>query len=290
MTSNFERYKIDLKDLIHKGEQLLHSIQKKLTPEYYKKNWKEADIEKLPNFLQEYQMWYSEALEVIQKVIPNREQDFIKLYEQPKNRKTINENNYTIEDFLNRVERHTGIEKAELLISGINKKQSLSPLVEDIITGKIGFTKSTIFKYNQQLGILKSVQKRFESSLFNIKRLLQADLFDSQLDEAKELNKKGFSGAGAMAGVVLEGHLKEVCNNHKITIIKKNPTINDLNQLLKDKEIIDTPMWRKIQYLADLRNCSNHHKTDKNNKQIKPSKENMTKLIKGVNEIIKTLF
>ena len=120
---------------------------------------------------------------------------------------------------------------------------------------------------------------------------MQANLFDSDLDAAKELNKKGFSsGAGAMAGVVLEGHLKGVCNNRKIKITKEKPTINDLNQLLKDKEVIETSTWRKIQYLADLRNFSDHHKTDKDDKQIKPSQENITVLIEGVNEIIKTLF
>ena len=40
MTSNLERYKKDLKKLIHKGEQLLHSIQRKLDPESYKENMK----------------------------------------------------------------------------------------------------------------------------------------------------------------------------------------------------------------------------------------------------------
>lgn len=37
-------------------------------------------------------------------------------------------------------------------------------------------------------------------------------------------------------------------------ITKKNPTINDYNQQLKDSDIIDTTTWCFIQHLADLRN------------------------------------
>ena len=43
-------------------------------------------------------------------------------------------------------------------------------------------------------------------------------------------------GAGAIAGVVLEGHLTQVCENHNLSLPKKNLTINDLNAM---KVIID---------------------------------------------------
>ena len=46
-------------------------------------------------------------------------------------------------------------------------------------------------------------------------------------------------GAGAMAGVVLESHLTQVCENHNIKITKKDPTVNDLNDLLKTNDIIE---------------------------------------------------
>jgi len=138
---------------------------------------------------------------------------------------------------------------------------------------------------DSQIGILKSCEKRFESSLFDIKQLLQADIFDSELDAARELNKKGFlRAAGAISGVVLEGHLKQVCINHNIVIKKTNPTISDFNQLLKDNEIIETHDWRFIQRLGDIRNLCDHKK------QREPTKEEIEELIKGVEKIIKTLF
>lgn len=82
--------------------------------------------------------------------------------------------------------------------------------------------------FENQLGIVKAAQKRFESSLFDIRQLVQTVLFDSELDAARELNKKGFSrGAKAIADVVLEKHLAQVCKNRKIKVVKKNPSIND---------------------------------------------------------------
>lgn len=109
------------------------------------------------------------------------------------------------------------------------------------------------------MAILKSVQSRFESSLFDIRQLAQADLFDSELDAAKELAKNKFSrAAGALAGVVLERHLAEVCDNHAIKIAKKAPAISDLNDALKGADVIDIPTWRSVQHLADIRNLCDH--------------------------------
>lgn len=95
-----------------------------------------------------------------------------------------------------------------------------------------------IMKFQTQFMILKSVQVKFESSLFDIKQLLQADLLDSEIDSSKELLKNGYLRAsGVIAGVVLETHLSQVCNNHNITI-KKNPKINDFNEILKQNNVI----------------------------------------------------
>lgn len=114
---------------------------------------------------------------------------------------------------------------------------------------------------------------------------MQADLFDSELEVARELNKKGFArGAGAVAGVVLEKHLSEVCDNHNVKILKKNPTINDYNQSIKDADIIEVKDWRFIQRLADLRNLCDH------DKKVEPKQEDIEELIMGVEKISKTIF
>lgn len=246
MTSNLERYKADLEKLIKKGKSLYISIRKEC--DFQDNDLPAESIHS--NFQEEYQEWYSEALAVIKQIIPDRKEDFIRIYNQ-------NSENYTLTDYI------TGVKK----------------------NPRIGHYTMAPSLFQQQLGILKSAQKKFESSLFDIKQLLQADLFDSELDAAMELNKKGFiRAAGAVAGVVLESHLKQVCKNHKITITKRNPTISYLNDLLKTERVIDVPKHRNIQLLADWRNLCDH------DKETNPSKENVTKLIEGINEIIKTLF
>jgi hypothetical protein len=135
----------------------------------------------------------------------------------------------------------------------------------------------------QQIAIVKSVKRRFDSSLFDIKQLVQADLFDSELDAARELLKNKFTrGAGAIAGVVLEGHLKQVCDNHNLP--KKSGTISVLNEVLKAADVIELSQSRHIQFLGDLRNkCSHRNATE-------PTAEEIGELIDGAAKVIKTIF
>ena len=110
-------------------------------------------------------------------------------------------------------------------------------------------------------------------------------MFDSELDTARELCKKGFyRAAGAICGVVIEKHLCEVCEHHVIAVSKKNPSINDYNELLKSNNVIDVPLWRNIQRLADIRNICDHHK------QTEPTKDVIEELVAGTDKLIKTLF
>jgi|SRR3989344_1061812 len=268
MISNLEKYKKDLAHLISVGDNLLNAIQFESHPTEFEAQVKKVLKEKydqfikdIPSFRDKYQFWYSESLAVIKLLLPDRIGDFVKLYEKPKIRKSIEHGNYVIEDYLQ-----------NLVVTSGSGDRKVGP-------------EAAISQFQQQLNILKSVQKRFESSLFDIKQLVQADLFDSELDAAKELNKKGFiRGAGAIAGVVLEKHLDQVCENHNVKITKKNPTINDYNQSLKGADIIEIKDWRFIQRLADLRNLCDH------DKKTKPKKEDVEELVVGVEKISKTIF
>ena len=152
--------------------------------------------------------------------------------------------------------------------------------------GEVIVSRTSAFsKFEQQYYIVKSLKHRFDSSLYDIKQLLQADVFDSEIDSAKELCKKGFyRAAGAICGVVIEKHLSEVCTQHQIKVTKKNPGINDYNELLKSNNVIDIPVWRNIQRLADLRNMCDHHK------DVEPTKDNIEELIAGTDKMLKTIF
>ncbi len=270
MAINIERYKKDLDKLISDGGALLNAMHLECYPEEFEEQVKKVlkgkkFIEfkkKLPSFKEKYQIWYSEALAIIKLLLPDRVDDFIKLYEKPKNRKEIKYGNYVIEDYL----------QGLTVTRGWDQEKIVGP-------------EAAIPQFQQQLKILESAKRRFESSLFDIKELVQADLFDSELDAAKELNKRGFTrGAGAIAGVVLESHLSQVCENHKINVRKKNPTINDFNQLLKDNDVIETKEWRFIRHLADLRNLCDHKK------EKDPTQSDIDELIRGVEKVTKTVF
>jgi hypothetical protein len=267
MKSNLEKYKSQLEALIEKGEQLSLSMTRTANPKEFEVAAKEAYgnkydeiLKALPDFRATYQLWYSEAHAVIKQLIPDRLSDFVRLYEIAKNRKVIDSSSYTIEDFLQGIS----------VTRGVSIIASLS---------------SAIPKFEQQLAIVKSAQARFDSALFDIRQLVQADLLDSELDAARELQKNRFYRAGgAIVGVVIEKHLAQVCSNHGIAIVKKHPAIGDLNDLLKSNNVIDVPQWRYIQHLGDLRNLCDH------NKEKEPGSNEIEDLISGAEKISKTIF
>lgn len=63
--------------------------------------------------------------------------------------------------------------------------------------------------------------------------MLQADLMDEEIEAAEHLAKYKFiRAAGAVAGVVLERHLTQVCINHEYRVAKKNPILMILMNFL----------------------------------------------------------
>jgi hypothetical protein len=276
MPTNLDRYKNDLDSLLTNGGNLFLAMREACFPGELEKDLKShkelankvklSDILKfLPSFEEDYQSWYSEAKVLIKQLLPDRLADFARHYEKPKPRKDITYENYRIEDYL----------------QGLNVTRQVSLLD----TKKIVGPDAAIPQFRQQLAILKSVKGRFESSLFDIRQLVQADLFDSELDAAKELAKNNFTrAAGALAGVVLERHLAQVCDKHGIKVTKKNPGISDLNNALKEANVIDIPQWRFVQHLADIRNLCDH------NKKTEPTTAQVDDLVAGVMKITKTVF
>lgn len=257
---NLDRYKNDLDRLITQGTKLYYALLLEAVPETAKRlKITDEDRKSLPNVTKEYQAWYSESLAVIRQLLPERVDDFVDYYKSSKAPKELNASTYRISDYL----------------QGINVSRGG--------TQAVGFS-AAVKLLEQQVEIVRALKQRFQSSLFDIRALAQADLFDNELEAAEELNKKGFHrAAGAVAGVVLEEHLSAVCSQHKISI-PKNPAISTLNDLLKKNDVIDTPTWRFIQHLGDIRNLCDH------NKSMPPTTDQIQELIQGVRKIIKTVF
>lgn len=269
MTTNLDRFKKDLDALISTGQNLEWAMKYACFPVEFEKQITEQLGDKtkeflklLPSFKKTYQRWYSEALALLQQLLPDRVPDFTRHYEKPKTRKAITYENYMIEDYLQGLEVTRGYPKEK-------------------VVGADG----AIPRFEQQLAILEAAKARFDSSLFEIRQLVQADLLDSELAAAEELAKHKFlRAAGAVAGVVLERHLAQVCQDHKLPLTKKNPTISDFNETLKIASVIDLPQWRFIQHLADIRNLCDH------SREPEPTQEQVGDLIAGVKKVTKTVY
>lgn len=260
MPSRVEQLKSEVKELVRRGDLLYYALADDLEklPEEFKKQLTDNKID-LPNFDLEYESWYSEALRLVKQIVPDRLDDFMKHYKQEK-RKEIDFLTYTISDAL----------------LGLTTRR-----YGDVVADK----SAALPKMQGQVNILKSAQKKFESTLFDITDVLQADLFDSELDAAQSLAKNGFvRAAGAVAGVVLEKHLGHVCEQHSLKSRKKHPSIADFYQLLKEAGVIDTPTWRYIQHLGDIRNLCDH------GKDREPTREEVLEMIEGVKKIAKSVF
>lgn len=266
MPTNLDKYKADLDSLIKLGETMeldltfRHLEEEGRLSAEDKKNFKKFK----GAFEKHYQRWYTESSAVIRRLIPDRIVEFEHLYKGDGKRKEINSTTYNMQDWLNGIR------------AGVND-----------YTGEKYYNDFAVvsMRFHTQMEILKAVRARFESSLLDIRQVVQADLFDSEIDAARELLKHGFlRGAGAIAGVVLEKHLGQVADNHNVKTRKKHPTINDFNDLLKSGGVIEVPTWRQIQRLGDLRNLCDHKK------QREPTREEVEELIDGAEKATKTLF
>ncbi len=267
MALNIERFKKDLNDLRHRGSMLecamirdIHGVQRlrNAVGEMSDEDFAKIEAE-IPQFRNAYEAWYSECLPVLKQLLPDRLDDFKRQYEKAKNRKSADFETYVIEDYMLGLRVTYG--------------------------GDVKADASAAFpKMQNQTAILSAAEARFKSSLFEMRQLVQADLFDSEIASARELHKnKFYRAAGAVAGVVLEKHLAQVCSDHNIKIAKKNPGIGDFNEALKAAGTIDVPQWRHISMLGDIRNICDH------NKQKEPTEARVTDLIDGTDKVLKTI-
>lgn len=263
MVSNLEKYRKEVGNLRTDGFYLKCGLRNEMHIPFSKVELSGLDNDvvtkiKKSSFRDHYQKWYNASLAAIKQLLPDRVKDFVSSYHiDSKKEKSIS--SYGIEDYL-----------LGITLTAFSQESNY------------GFIRHI---FDLQYEIVCSLSARLDSSLFEMRQLVEADLFDSEIDSAAMLAKKGFyRGAGAICGVVLEKHLKTVINAHGLKIAKKNPSLNDLNELLKDNSIIDISQWRHLQLLADIRNLCDH------DKPAEPTKENLEDLIAGAYKILKTVY
>nr|WP_321509040.1 hypothetical protein [uncultured Celeribacter sp.] len=272
MSERTKKFSDELEKLIEQGQLLAMAMEFDCKPREYRQAYmkvfendeKKLDefIKKLPSFGNDYQKWYSKAQALVKQILPDRLSDLTSHYEYPRVRKEIDFQNYMIRDYLQglRITRFGG---SEVVADG----------------------SAAIPEFRQQLNIVKAAKDALSSKLMDLTAVLQADLFDSEVEAATALTKAGYlRAAGAICGVVIEKHLRHVCDMHNVTVRKKNPGISDLNQLLRDADAVTVPQWRFIQHLADIRNICDHAKGRE------PTKEEIEDLVAGTEKVLKTIF
>ncbi|MCS3416934.1 hypothetical protein M2399_002154 [Pseudomonas sp. BIGb0450] len=210
------------------------------------------------DFRDDYQVWYSKAVKAVATLAPDRYAEFKGYYEIDPKRKSLGYGTYVIQDFM----------------------KGVSPASWDTNDSKV----RVVTCFVNQLTILTSLKARIDSVISNIESELYAELQDGELVIAAQLAKISPRAAGALMGVVIEGHLQKVADAHSIKIAKKHPTIADLNEPLKAAGVIDVAVWRKISFLADLRNLCSHKK------DVEPTKEQAEELIQGAEWLTKNIF
>lgn len=216
---------------------------------------------KAPKFSIDYEPWYSSARAVISILLPDRLSDFSALYKNEK-RKEINFLTYSISDAVLGLRTTRGWQDEE-----------------------VASQRAAIPKLQQQVSILSSVSDRLSRKITDLKNVLQADIFSDELDAAEALRKAGhLRAAGAISGVVLERHLRDIAGHHGFKSRKKHPSISEFNEFLKANDIIDTAIWRRVQYLGDVRNLCDHPK------DREPTNEEIVSIISGTKEIVATII
>lgn len=122
-----------------------------------------------------------------------------------------------------------------------------------------GFT-TNIDIFDKQCAILSATKEDYEDGfLTSIRSLVQAEVFESELEQASELLDSGYYAASAViAGIVLETGLRTLCDRESI----ENGKLDKMNADLAKKGIYNKLQQKRITALADIRNSAAHGKND----------------------------
>lgn len=121
--------------------------------------------------------------------------------------------------------------------------------------------------WGDSYGIFKRIKAVFTAAredfeggyLGKVRNLVQAEIADSELDQARELLRSGYVAAAAVvAGVVLETTLRTLCDQHTIAIGK----LEKMNVDLAKAGQYNVLVQKRVTALAAIRNSTAHGKTD----------------------------
>lgn len=124
------------------------------------------------------------------------------------------------------------------------------------IAGKQGMTFSPV---RRGQGILRAALADLEGGyLFDLRRLVESEVFVDLLDQAAELHRAGYNGPAALvAGCVLEDCLRRLCGRHGLALPAK-PKLDSMNADLAKAGVYSKLVQKRITAIADVRNNAAH--------------------------------
>ncbi|MFL0802024.1 MAG: hypothetical protein K6L80_16375 [Agarilytica sp.] len=135
--------------------------------------------------------------------------------------------------------------------------------------------------FNAQKAILVASKEDFDGGyLSSYKAIVQADVFDTELEQANELLQSGyFVAAAVVTGVVLETALRELCDRTNIPVGK----LDKMNADLAKAAVYSKVTQKQITAYAGIRNSAAHGNSSEFSKsdveQMVPAVEQFLSLI-----------
>ncbi|PUA27405.1 MAG: DUF4145 domain-containing protein [Cellvibrio sp. 79] len=118
---------------------------------------------------------------------------------------------------------------------------------------------SNVSKFNEYKAIFLAAKEDYEGGyLSSYKSIVQAEVFDSELEQAIELLNNGYYVAAAViAGTVMETAIRELCLKNEVTPGK----LERMNADLAKENIYNINVQKQVTALAATRNSAAHGKT-----------------------------
>ena len=124
------------------------------------------------------------------------------------------------------------------------------------VHGKQGISYSPV---RRGQGILRAALEDVERGyLFDVRRLIEAEVFVDLLDQATELHRAGHDGPAALVtGCILEDCLRRLCERNGLALPAK-PKLNTMNADLAKAGVYSRLVQKRITAIADVRNNAAH--------------------------------
>ena len=210
----------------------------------------------LPRLTIKYEAWYTNALRMVQNLIPERLEDFVSAYKNSRSA-PVSPSTYTIQDYL----------------LGIKVNRS----------SRADYDSAVLFRslILRQVGILSSLLKSKPGSVSVPEDGLQAEFYIRALDQARNLFEAGkVAPAGIVAGALLENYLRWLWRRRNIRVNEQQRSLTEINDILFKFRTYNQTIWIRIQGLIPIAEAC------LDPKKKTPSKKEIGDLISGVRKVL----